>query len=70
MERVRNARRVAATVLLLAVAALGTGGCLLVPAPVPVAGPVIVTPRPYGYHYGGGHYRHGYYGRPGYGHWR
>ena len=57
-----------ATLILLGAVVIGAAGCLLVPAPVPVAGPVIVAPRPaYGY-YGG--YRHGgYYGR-GHGDWR
>ena len=61
MVTLRTARRFAAGLILVGAAALGTAGCLLVPAPVPVAGPVIVAPRPaYGY-YG---YRHPY------GYWR
>ena len=60
MKRVRVARRFAAALILVGAAALG--GCVLVPAPVPVAAPVIVAPRPaYGYY--------GYYGRP-HGYWR
>jgi hypothetical protein len=65
MDRVRSARRFAAALILVGAAALGTAGCLLVPAPVPVAGPVVVAPRPAYGHYG--HY--GYYGHP-YGYWR
>lgn len=62
MNRVRTARRFAAALILVGIAALGTAGCVLVPAPVPVAGPVIVAPRPaYGYY--GGYYGH-------YGYWR
>ena len=53
-----------ATLILLGAVVIGAAGCLLVPAPVPVAGPVIVAPRPaYGY-YGGGYHRHGH------GYWR
>ena len=60
MVMVRTVRRFAGALILVGAAALGTAGCLLVPAPVPVAGPVIVAPRPaYGY-YGGGYYHHGY----------
>jgi len=62
MVRVRNVRRLALSLLLIGVAAAGMSGCVLVPAPVPVAAPVIVAPRPvYGYY--------GYYGHP-YGYWR
>ena len=58
-----------ATLILLGAVVIGAAGCLLVPAPVPVAGPVIVAPRPaYGY-YGGGYYGGGYH-RPGHGYWR
>jgi hypothetical protein len=61
MLRVRAVRRYAAALILVAGAAFGTAGCVLVPAPVPVAAPVVVVPRPaYGYY--------GYY-RP-YGYWR
>jgi len=52
-----------ATALILVGAALGTAGCLLVPAPVPVAAPVVVAPRPaYGY-YGYGYRPYGYWRR-------
>ena len=62
----------AALTLTLAGAALGIGGCVLVPAPLPVlrppvvvapAPPVVVVPRPYGhgYYHGGGYYRGGYH---------
>jgi hypothetical protein len=55
-------RRLAAALVLVAGAAIGTAGCVLVPAPVPVAAPIVIAPRPvYGYY--------GYYGRP-YGYWR
>ena len=65
MVPVRNVRRLASSLLLVGVAAVGLAGCVLVPAPVPVAAPVIVAPRPaYGYY---GYY--GYYGHP-YGYWR
>jgi len=64
MVRIRTVRRFAAALILVGAAALGTAGCILVPAPVPVAAPVIVAPRPaYGYY---GYYG---YGRP-YGYWR
>ena len=57
-------RRFAAVLVLAGAAAIGTAGCVLVPAPVPVAAPVVVSPRPaYGYY---GHYG---YGLP-YGGWR
>ena len=56
--------RLTASLLLTSAIVIGTSGCLLVPAPVPVAGPpVVVAPRPvvvvpappvYGY------YRYGY----------
>ena len=60
-------RRLAAALVLVGSVALGTAGCLLVPAPVPVAAPVVVAPRPvYGY-YGYGHYGYGYHRR---GYWR
>jgi len=50
MVPVRNVRRLASSLLLVGVAAVGLAGCVLVPAPVPVAAPVIVAPRPvYGY---------------------
>jgi len=59
MVTVRTARRFAAALILVGAAALG--GCILVPAPVPVAGPVIVAPRPvYGYY---GYYGNGYWRR-------
>jgi hypothetical protein len=62
MVTLRTARRFAAALILVGAAALGIAGCVLVPAPVPVAGPVIVAPRPaYGY-YG--------YSRHPYGYWR
>ena len=55
MGIVRTARRFAASLILVGAAALGTAGCVLVPAPVPVAAPVVVAPRPvYGYY---GYYR-------------
>ena len=62
MVTLRTARRFAAALILVGAAALGTAGCGLVPAPVPVAGPVVVAPRP----------AHGYYGyhRHPYGYWR
>jgi len=64
MARVSNVRRLALSLLLVGVAAVGMAGCVLVPAPVPVAAPVIVAPLPvYGYY---GYYG---YGRP-YGYWR
>jgi len=60
--RVRTAWRFA-TALILVGAALGTAGCVLVPAPVPVAAPVVVAPRPaYGY-YGYGYRPYGYWRR-------
>jgi hypothetical protein len=59
MVRLRTVRRLATALILVGVA-LGTAGCLLVPAPVPVAAPVIVAPRPaYGY-YGYGYRPYGY----------
>jgi hypothetical protein len=62
MVTLRTARRFAAALILVGAAALGTAGCVLVPAPVPVAGPVVVAPRPaYGYY---GYHRHPY------GYWR
>jgi len=64
MVSARVARGLAGLALVIA-AALGTAGCLLVPAPVPVAGPVIVAPRPYY-----GHYHRGYYGGGHHGHRR
>ena len=63
MVTVRAARRFAAALILVGAAAIGTAGCVLVPAPVPVAAPVIVAPRPvYGY-YGYRPYGYGYYRR-------
>jgi len=63
MVTLRTARRFAAALILVGAAALGTAGCLLVPAPVPVAGPVVVAPVPaYGY-YGGYHGHRGYWRR-------
>ena len=58
--------RLTASLLLATAAVIGTSGCLLVPAPVPVAGPsVIVAPRPVVVApapvYRGSYYR---YGRP------
>jgi hypothetical protein len=60
MLRNRRVGRLAAMLVLAGVAAMGTAGCVLVPAPVPA--PVVVAPRPpvvvvpapvYGYgHYG------------------
>ena len=62
MVTLRTVRRFTAALILVGAAALGTAGCVLVPAPVPVAGPVIVAPQPaYGY-YG--------YSRHPYGYWR
>jgi len=62
MVRVKTVWRFA-TALILVGAALGTAGCLLVPAPVPVAAPVVVAPRPaYGY-YGYGYRPYGYWRR-------
>ena len=58
MPTLGTARRLAAALLLAGIAAVGTAGCLLVPAPVPVGGPVVVVPRP----------AYGYYGHHGYGH--
>ena len=63
--------RLTASLLLTSAIVIGTSGCLLVPAPVPVAGPpVIVAPRPVVIApapvYRGGYYRYGY-GRGG---WR
>jgi hypothetical protein len=70
MSRAQSASsRLLVTVVLAAVVALGAAGCVLVPAPYPVAGyavgpPVVVAPRPYVvapgpyYRYGhGGYYR-------------
>ena len=52
MVRVRSVRRVAMGALLFGIAAVGLAGCVVVPAPVPVASPVVVAPRPvYGYYY-------------------
>jgi len=66
MVTLRTVRGFAAALILAGAAALGTAGCVLVPAPVPVAGPVIVAPRPaYGYY--GGYYG---YSRHPYGYWR
>jgi hypothetical protein len=63
MLRIGTVRRLAAVLVLAGAAAIGTAGCVLVPAPVPVAAPVVVRPRPaYGYY--------GYYGRPHGGYWR
>ena len=64
-------KRLTASLLLTTAIVAGTSGCLLVPAPIPIAGPpVVVAPRPVVvapapvYGYGGyGHYRRGY-GRP------
>ncbi len=65
MPRMKLLGRVAAALVLAGVVAAGLSGCVLVPAPVPVAGPVVVAPRPvvvapapvYGYY---GYYGHGY----------
>lgn len=69
MSRAQSASsRLLVTLVLAAVVALGAAGCVLVPAPYPVAGyaagpPVVVAPRPivvapgayYRYGYGGYH---------------
>ena len=63
--------RLAASLFVVIAIAVSAAGCVLVPAPVPVARPpvfvaprpVIVVPRPI---YGYGYYRPYYYGR-GYG---
>ena len=64
--------RLAASLFVVIAIAVSAAGCVLVPAPIPVARPpvfvaprpAIVVPRPvYGY---GGYYRPYYYGR-GYG---
>jgi hypothetical protein len=60
--------RLAASLFVVVAVAVSVGGCVLVPAPVPVAGPVVVAPRPvvviprpvYGY----GYYRPYYGFRP------
>ena len=52
MVRVRAARRFVAALIVVGAAMIGTAGCVLVPAPVPVAAPVIVAPRPVYGHYG------------------
>jgi hypothetical protein len=66
MVRVGGVRRFAFGLLLVGLAAVATAGCVLVPAPVPVAAPVVVAPRPvYGPYYYGGYYR-----PYGYGYWR
>ena len=58
MVRVRAARRFVAALIVVGAAMIGTAGCVLVPAPVPVAAPVIVAPRPVYGHYG--YYRYRY----------
>ena len=71
MLRAGTLRRLSAGVVLVAATAVGTGGCLLVPFPEPVAigPPVIIAPRPHPY-YRGGYYGRGHY-HGGYGHrWR
>ena len=45
MARIRFGR-LAGSLSLVAVVAVGVSGCLLVPVPAPVAAPVIVGPRP------------------------
>jgi hypothetical protein len=65
----RASSRLLVTVVLGAVAAMGAGGCVLVPAPYPVAGygpPVVVAPRPVVVA-PGPYYR---YGHGGYHRWR
>jgi hypothetical protein len=60
--------RLGAGLVLVIAAAVGVGGCVLVPFPEPVVGapvvvaprPVIVAPHPYyrgGYYYGGAYHR-------------
>ena len=62
MVTVRSIRRLVVGLVVIGAAAVGTAGCVLVPAPVPVVSPVVVVPRPaYGYY--------GYYRYP-YGYWR
>jgi hypothetical protein len=61
MFRNKRLRPIAAVIVLAGAAAIGTSGCVLVPAPVPA--PVVVAPRPPvvivpGPVYGG----YGYYG--------
>ncbi len=45
MARIRFGR-LAGSLSLVAVVAVGVSGCMLVPVPAPVAAPVIVAPRP------------------------
>jgi hypothetical protein len=68
MLRAGTLRRLSAALVLVAAAAVGTGGCLLVPFPEAVGygppvivapRPVIIAPRGHGY-YGGGYHRGGY----------
>jgi hypothetical protein len=72
MVRTGTLRRLGAGLVLVAAAAIGTGGCVLAPFPEPIAvgPPVVVAPRPviiaphgHGYYRGGYHRGHG-------GHWR
>ena len=63
MVTVRSIRRFVVALIVVGAAAVVTAGCVLVPTPVPVAGPVIVAPQPaYGY-YGYHRYPYGYWRR-------
>jgi hypothetical protein len=73
MLRAGALRRLSAGLVLVAAAAVGTGGCVVAAYPEPFGppvvvapAPVIVAPRPHRWYYRGGY--HGGYHR--HGHWR
>ncbi len=68
MLRAGALRRLTTRLSLVAVTAVGTSGCLLVPVPEPYGGPAVVAPAPVivvprrpHYHYRGGYYHRGYH---------